>query len=207
MDYFISVLIGYFLGCFQTSYLLSRIFKKADIRKKGSGNAGASNMLIVYGWKYAVITAIFDISKTVLSVCIVSGIFPGNEFLKYLTGVSCILGHIFPFYLNFRGGKGFASFLGLLIAAEPSIALIALPATALLTLLFNYIALSTVIITSSYTIYKIFTSGDIKINLTLSVLMVIILYKHKINFIRIYRGEETGMKKFLNASNDKGDNL
>ncbi len=110
----IAILIGYAFGVIQTAYLLSKSAGKMDIREYGSGNAGASNMTTIMGWKYGVIVATVDILKGLFAVLVVKWIYPHDPNLAYLSGIMAIIGHIFPFYMKFQGGKGVATLIGVL---------------------------------------------------------------------------------------------
>ena len=121
MDRLICVAIGYLFGLFQTGYIYGMI-NHVDIRKHGSGNAGTTNALRTLGWKAGVITFIGDCLKCVLAVVLVRFIFSGSshvELLAIYAGLGAVLGHNFPFYLNFKGGKGIASTAGLILAVHP----------------------------------------------------------------------------------------
>ena len=116
-----SLVIGYFFGCFQTSYFISKLVSKKDIRDMGSGNAGASNVTSELGWKYGILTGVLDILKAYFPAQLVLYIFP-NTFstldMMMLAGTGAILGHIYPFFLGFRGGKGVACYIGMLLAID-----------------------------------------------------------------------------------------
>jgi len=114
----IAMLIGYGFGCIQSAYLLGRIFGKMDIRAHGSGNAGASNITAIMGWKYGIITGTVDILKGALAVLTVKWIYPASPDLAYLSGMMAVIGHIFPFYMKFRGGKGVAALVGMMFGVN-----------------------------------------------------------------------------------------
>ena len=103
MKYLICVLIGYLIGSINPSYIISKLCG-GDIREKGSGNAGASNALIVYGKLIGVFCALFDIGKAFFAVWLMRSAFSDLPLVFALTAVACILGHVFPFYMRFRGG-------------------------------------------------------------------------------------------------------
>ncbi|MDO4710437.1 MAG: glycerol-3-phosphate acyltransferase [Peptostreptococcaceae bacterium] len=118
-----TIILGYLIGCFQTSYILIRLIKKQDIRRYGFGNAGASNTVSAFGWKLGAIVAVVDILKPILSIFILkqliaTGSIDDHDFLVMLNGFFVILGHNYPFYLKFRGGKGTASLIGLGLAID-----------------------------------------------------------------------------------------
>lgn len=198
IEYAISSLIGYLLGCFQSSYIIAKKVKKIDIRKHGSNNAGASNATIVLGWKYGIVTALLDISKALLAVIIAQRIFPGNVTAAYFAGAFAIIGHVFPFYLKFKGGKGLASFIGMTLALEFKIALILAVVLVILTILTDYIAIGTLVIVGAFPIYLLFYNFHL-VNILVCVgLLCLISYKHIINIKRIYKGEEKGLRTLFN---------
>lgn len=117
MERLICLAIGYVCGLFQTGYLVGRM-SHVDIRKKGSGNAGTTNALRVLGWKAGLMTFAGDVIKCVAAFLIVRFMYQGNDSLPLLAlyaGAGVTLGHIFPFYMNFKGGKGIAVMAGLVV--------------------------------------------------------------------------------------------
>ncbi len=127
--------IGYFIGCVQSAYIIGKAVAKIDIREYESGNAGATNITRALGIKAGVAVFAFDVLKAILAYVICSAIFSGNGTFNasnainnYLPGLyagfGTILGHNFPFYLKFKGGKGAASTIGVLLAVNPVIAFI-----------------------------------------------------------------------------------
>ena len=103
MAYAIAIILGYFLGCSNMAYYLAK-GRKADLTKAGSGNLGASNATILLGWKAGILVAVHDIGKAALAVLAVKWLFPGVENAPAAAGVACVLGHIIPFWLRFKGG-------------------------------------------------------------------------------------------------------
>lgn len=190
----VSAFIGYILGCFQTAYIIGRVVKKIDIRKHGSNNAGASNVTIVLGWKYGVITALVDIFKAAIAVILIESIFPGSKELLFIAGAGAILGHIFPFFLGFKGGKGAASLIGMLLAIDLKIALISILTIVIITLVIDYIALGSigmfaVLPLSTYAFNYPLVCTFIGVGLA-----ILSVYKHQINIKRIMRKEEAGLR-------------
>lgn len=114
----ISLLIGYAFGLIQMAYILGKVYR-VDIRKSGSGNAGTTNALRVLGWKAGLITFVGDVLKCIIAVVIVRALYADAANLHVLamyTGVGVTLGHNFPFYMKFKGGKGIAVLAGTIIA-------------------------------------------------------------------------------------------
>ena len=122
MKYFPVILIGYLLGCSSMAYYIGR-WKKQDVRKAGSGNLGASNTTAMLGWGAGVVVGAHDIAKAALAVFLTQLLLPELPFVGAAAGVACVMGHIFPFYLKFKGGKGTASFVGLTLALNLKLAL------------------------------------------------------------------------------------
>ena len=122
MERIICLAIGYLFGMFQTSYIIGKIHHM-DIRQYGSGNAGTTNALRTLGKKAGAMTLIGDMLKCVIAILIVDAVFKNRyqEILPLLgmyTAAGCVLGHNFPFYLGFRGGKGIAASAGMLLAMD-----------------------------------------------------------------------------------------
>ncbi|MBE6595302.1 MAG: glycerol-3-phosphate acyltransferase [Ruminococcaceae bacterium] len=134
----LAALFGYLIGGINPSYIVGRL-RGFDIRQKGSGNAGASNAVIVMGKVVGISSALLDILKAAGVVWLAPVIFRGTPMVAEVAGVSCIFGHVFPVYMRFRGGKGLACLGGVLLAVDFRLLLILLAIEILLILLFDYI--------------------------------------------------------------------
>lgn len=189
-----SALIGYLFGCFQTAYIVGRVKGKIDIRKHGTSNAGASNVTIVLGWKYGAVTALTDIFKAAAAVLLIGALFPNSKELLFITGAFAILGHIFPFFLKFKGGKGAASLIGMSLAIDLKIAVIAILTIVIITLLIDYIALGSIAMFLALPISTHIFHYSIICTIIGIGLALICIYKHYINIIRIMRKEEAGLR-------------
>lgn len=193
MEYLIAALVSYLIGSSNLAYYIARL-KHIDLRSAGSGNLGASNTTILLGWKTGILVGIHDIAKSALAVYLAMAIFPQHEYIGPVAGVASVLGHIFPFYLKFKGGKGFASYLGMTLALNWKLALVVLALVILLTWLTDYIVAGTV----TTIIVVPISMGIMCHSVTLAVILLIgtavIAYKHKENFVRIYHGTEIGFK-------------
>jgi acyl phosphate:glycerol-3-phosphate acyltransferase len=196
----VSALIGYLLGCFQTAYIVGRVVKRIDIRTQGSNNAGASNVTMVLGWKYGAITAFTDIFKASLAVILAGVIFPGSKELIFIAGASAVLGHIFPFFLKFKGGKGAASLVGMLLAIDLKLAIIAILTIVIITLVIDYIALGSIGMFSVLPVSTYAYNYPIICTLIGVGLALLCVYKHKINIKRIIKKEETGLRRVVNKN-------
>jgi len=119
-DILIYLIFGYLVGSFTFAQILSLIFFKTDLRKRGTGYTGASNLVALAGWKWGIIAGILDISKTFL-VLILTYKFTNSEFYSLLSGIMTALGHIYPIYFGFKGGKGGACATAILFFISPKV--------------------------------------------------------------------------------------
>ena len=193
MEYLVSIGLGYLLGCSNMAYWLGRI-KKVDIRSNGSGNLGASNATVLLGWGAGVIVALHDIGKAVLAVVLAKLLFPGVEYVGAAAGVAAVLGHIFPFYLKFKGGKGLASFWGLILALNWKVALAMGLLGILITVVTDFISLAalTISITAPLGIWLV--TGGTAVPLILCVATAVMIFKHIENIQRILNRTEIGLR-------------
>ena len=186
--YPLIVLIGYLLGSLNLAMLFAKL-KGVDIRAGGSGNPGTSNALTLMGWKIGVLVGAHDIGKGILAVWLCTKIFPTVPYVGAAAGVSCVLGHIYPFYMGFRGGKGFAAYLGMTLALNWRFALGLLVAIVLLVLITDYIVVGTMTTVVSFPAFCAI-NHHYAVALLLCVASLIIIYKHRANLIRIANGTE-----------------
>jgi len=197
-----AIVIGYLFGCIQPSYIIGRLIGGIDIRKHGTNNAGASNVTTVLGWRYGLLVAIIDIAKGFWAVRTFADLFSERVELLYLTGFMVIIGHIFPMFMKFKGGKGAAAFIGIVLAINPVFGLINIGLITLVTLLTDYIALGTIAMYFGMVLYCIFTEvPPIVVFLSMGML-VLILFKHRINLTRMRDGTEIGLRANLNKNKE-----
>ncbi len=189
MESVYCTLIGYTVGTFNPSYLLARI-KGFDIRKKGSGNAGASNALILFGKLLGIICALMDIAKAYLAVLLTEVLFPNFSLAFAITGTSCILGHIFPFYMKFKGGKGLACLGGIILSFDWRLFLIMLTAEIILVLIVDYICFVPLTASVAFAAVYAVARRDLIGTLILLCSTGVILLRHVENLRRIRRGTE-----------------
>ena len=196
MAYLFSILIGYVLGSSSMTYYLGRL-KNIDVRNHGTGNLGASNAAVTMGWGAAVLVAVHDIGKAVLAVYLARWIFPGVGYLGELAGVACVIGHMYPFYLGFRGGKGLASFIGMTIALHFPVALGAVILLVLVTVLSNFIALGTITLAVVVPVALWIVTGDVWMFVALLPATLVMIFKHLENVKRILAGTEIGLRSTI----------
>tara|TARA_B100001564_G_scaffold357452_1_gene373719 strand:- start:4056 stop:4637 length:582 start_codon:yes stop_codon:yes gene_type:complete len=190
LDLIIVCLYSYLLGSVPFGLILTKIFLKEDVRNIGSGNIGATNVLRTGKKSLAGLTLIFDIFKGYLSIYLTSNYF--SE-LIYLAALLCLLGHIFPIWLKFKGGKGVATYLGIIIALSFKFGIIFAISWLVTLFLFRFSSLasivSTLIVFMSSVIYN-----DINLNMCLFIFLLIILYTHRENILRIKNKTENKIK-------------
>ena len=202
--YIIMAIIAYLIGSVNFSIIFSKRFAGFDVREKGSGNAGTTNMLRSVGKKAAVITLICDILKGVVSIgiAILLGNIPdlNKELLVQIAGVSVILGHTFPIFFGFKGGKGVATSLGVLLLSNWQIGLICLVFALVLMILTRMVSVGscaaavlfpvlTLFINEHYTVLTEGKTGSVYFIYSV-ILAVIVLFNHRTNIKRILNGTE-----------------
>jgi len=206
-DLMLVVLIGYLLGNIQAGYLLGKLLKKVDIRTLGQGNAGASNAVESLGWKFGVLVALIDILKGVAAILLVKFMFSvgfnkEGALLLYTTGYFAILGHIYPFYMKFKGGKGTAALIGILLGMNPVYGIIAMFILAGVTFATDYIAIGTLSLlfyVLFMTIFKDLGLWPIMITIAGGLLSI---WLHLPNFRRIQNGQETKLSTVLHRKKE-----
>lgn len=194
-------IIGYLIGCINPSYFLGKMLG-LDIREKGSGNAGASNALILFGKLRGTLCAIFDILKAYIAITIAETLFPSYSLTFALTATSCILGHIFPFYINFHGGKGLASLGGAILKYDWRIFLIMLLCASVMAIIVNYICFVPICASITFSVIYALRERNLLAFAILFVTAVIIFIKHIENLNRIKNGTELHLS-FLWNKNDE----
>lgn len=197
MTYVVSAVIGYLIGCFQTSYIIAKLTKKIDIREHGSGNAGTTNAIRVMGWKLGLLTFGGDILKAVLAVVILRQYFD-DSLAGLVAGSLVVIGHNWPFVLKFKGGKGIASTLGLLLAYDIRIGLFAWAVAALVIWLTKYVSLGSILLVIIMPVgIALLYPGEIAPLIITTILAIIGIARHKANIGRLTAGNENklGQKK------------
>jgi glycerol-3-phosphate acyltransferase PlsY len=188
----ICISIAYLLGSIPFGYLLVRIFRKQDIRATGSGNIGATNVARSGAKGLGVATLLLDLAKAYMAVEVAKHLAPGQYDVAVMAAVAAVLGHMFPMWLRFRGGKGVASGLGVFLALTPLSAMCILGVFLLIVLLTRYVSLGSILASASLPFFAYFfvrpqsaltTAGFVAI-------AVLIIAKHKDNMRRLLAGTE-----------------
>ena len=189
MDYIVTALISYLFGSIPFGYLFTKILLKKDIRNVGSGNIGATNVLRTGNKSLGYLTLILDIAKAVVPVIYIKFNYPD---LVYISALCAFLGHLFPIWLKFKGGKGVATFVGILISINIYYALVFGIVWTLTFLISRYSSLSSLFASISITIYLLIINQS---NIIFFIIMfVLIFYTHRENIKRLINKEETKSK-------------
>ena len=190
LELFLVLFYSYFVGSIPFGLLITKIFLKKDIRTVGSGNIGTTNVLRTGNKFLAFATLMFDILKGYISVLITLEFF--ND-LIYFSALICFIAHIFPVWLKFKGGKGVATYLGIILALSFKFGIIFCITWLLISFIFRYSSLASIIgslVVFAYSI--IFDSGTLSI--FLFIIFIIILYTHRENIVRLKDSKETKIK-------------
>ena len=193
VSYALIVLLAYLLGTSNLAYFIARR-RGINILQTGTNNPGASNAMMLLGWKMGVLVGLHDIGKAFLAAFLAGLLFPELPLSREVAGAACVLGHMFPFYLRFRGGKGFASTLGMIAALNWRFVLLLGVAIIVVVLITDYIVAGTVLTVVSYPVYCLATHQLIAAAI-LAGIALIILMKHRVNFVRIWKGTEVGLRR------------
>src|SRR5690554_2412852 len=196
--YLIVITLGYIFGCLQWSYIIGKLLKKQDIRNLGGGNAGASNTVTVFGWKIGVAVGLLDILKAIISIIIIRYILKSTDMFElYLNGTSVVLGHNYPFFMGFKGGKGTASTVGMMLAINYKLGLLGILVIFLVTVLSDYIALGTMALVSFFVIATLYLGYGPQCLVLAIFLALLSAYKHLPNMKRILARQESGLRDAL----------
>ena len=196
---FVVVLLGYFLGCLNGSVLVSHFIIRDDVRQHGSGNAGMTNILRNYGKKMAAFTALGDFGKGIVAVAVGRMIFTlaGITVLDggYIAGFFVVLGHLFPLYFGFKGGKGVATAAGAILATAPLVVLALAVVFFALAFSTRIVSLSSVTVAALYPVFTFFYSGwmgyDVAFTTFCAAVMGgLVIWMHRANIKRLLNGTE-----------------
>ena len=188
--------VSYLLGSIPFGYLLVRFFRKADIRAQGSGNIGATNVARAGGKGLGMLTLLLDLGKGLIAVLIARHLAPGRpgfpSDLAVGSAVAAVLGHIFPVWLGFRGGKGVATALGVFLALAPSVALAGVGVFALLVLTTRIVGLASVIAAALFPIFALLLLPDRSTVFLggIALIAMLVIVKHRGNMARLLKGTE-----------------
>lgn len=201
----VTAIAAYLFGSLNSALLVCRIFKHDDIRKYGSKSAGLTNVLRVYGKGLALVTLLCDLFKGIVAVVlarlIVTNVFDvlffgDNLFIGYVAGICVVLGHVFPLYYGFKGGKGVLTACTTMLAVDPLTTLLCLAVFIIIVSITKYVSLGSMVATIAYPIFTAIMQSlrgydGVWLNVIFAAMFpVLIVYKHKANIIRLKNHEE-----------------
>ena len=208
MERLICIVIGYLFGLIQTGYIYGKM-NHIDIRKHGSGNAGTTNALRTLGWKAAVITFIGDCLKCILAVCVARLIFAEHDskaLLALYAATGAVLGHNYPFYLKFKGGKGIASTVGLILAINPLMFVITAVVFIAILLCTQYVSVGSIVIMILFVAQVILygqqggfqlAPAELTEFYVITILLALLaIWRHRANILRLIQGTENKINVF-----------
>lgn len=198
IDLFLLLILAYLVGAIPTSIWVGKIFYKIDIRNFGSGNAGASNAIRVFGTPVGLFVLVFDMFKGYVAVNLVQ-LFsfldpatPQYVNVQIILGIAAVLGHIYPVYAGFRGGKGVATVFGVLLALQPFATLCAAGVFLISFFITRYSSVGSILAGLSFPIWIIvvFKSENLQLNIFSILVGILLIYTHRKNVVRLWNGNE-----------------
>lgn len=206
----LCVLIGYGFGCLQFAYILGKVLQGIDIRKYGSGNAGTTNAIRVLGTKIGITTLVLDIIKAVCALVVIALLWGYDQKQLLLWGgIGVVLGHNYPFYMQFKGGKGVAATIGIFLATDIRLLVLAGAPALLILATTKYMSLASLTYMFLLVVVSAVFFIGTPIGLEVMVLVVILstsgFWRHRSNIKRLIRGEEVkmGQKVKINQEENK----
>lgn len=193
--YVLVGLVGYLLGSINFAIIICKRIAGIDIREKGSNNAGTTNVLRTVGKKAAAMTLICDILKGVVAVLLAmlaAKIWDGTdvETLKYLAALMAIIGHTFPIYYGFRGGKGVATSLGAMLVVNPQIGLICLVFALIIIIATRWVSLGSILAATLFPILTVFMVDSFGAKVVSILMALLVIFNHRANLKRLREGTE-----------------
>lgn len=193
--YILVALVAYLIGSINFAIIFSKKFAGFDLRERGSKNAGTTNVLRTVGKKAAILTLICDMLKGVVSVLLamlVAKIWTETdlEIIKYLAGLMAIIGHTYPIYYGFKGGKGVATSLGVLLIVNPQIGLICLVFALTIMAFTRWVSLGSILAAILFPILTIFMVDNMGAKIISILIGALVVFNHRTNISRLKNGTE-----------------
>ncbi len=201
MDYLISGVLGYLVGCVNPSYIISKQ-KGFDLRKRGSNNAGGSNAFITMGPMIGVFCMLFDLVKAYVVVKLVAIFISSLKLAALIAGVTCIIGHMFPVFMGFKGGKGLACIGGSILAYKPWLFLVMIVILGGIAFLIDYICFVPISASITFPIIYYILESNLTGVLIICIASVAVLWKHTENLKRIHAGTEARLSYIWNKDEE-----
>lgn len=190
MKLVLTIIVSYLMGSFSAAYFLGKFIKKTDIRDYGSGNAGTTNALRVFGKKIGILTFLIDIAKGIIAILIAQYIM--GEQGRYIAALFVVIGHNWPVFLNFKGGKGIATSLGVLFVLNYKLGLIVLVIGVLVIAVSKYVSLGSIVgsVSAPFVSYLLLGTVYDYLFYTTLILAFLSIFRHRENIKRLIKGNE-----------------
>ena len=185
----VLIFLAYLLGSISAAILVCKLLGLSDPRTGGSGNPGTTNVMRLHGKTAAFLTLTGDVFKGIIPV-LLAKVIVGSEFIIALSGFAAFLGHIFPIYFKFRGGKGVATLIGILLATHWLLGLAYVITWILTAAIFRYSSLAALIATLSIPFYTYFLEQNFQYTVSFSMIAVILFWRHKSNIHNLLNNKE-----------------
>ena len=202
----VSIVAAYLLGSIPSSVWYGIGYFGIDVRKQGSGNAGATNTFRVLGKRAGTVVMLIDVMKGWTATCLASMLFYMNEIgetellvYKILFGIVAIIGHIFPVFVNFKGGKGIATLLGMVLAIHPELASVCITIFILTLVASQYVSLSSILATLAFPVLSwlgLFGHPEPLLIVFGFTMFILVVFTHQKNIVRLLNGNESRVKIF-----------
>ncbi|GAE91502.1 acyl-phosphate:glycerol-3-phosphate O-acyltransferase PlsY [Gracilibacillus boraciitolerans JCM 21714] len=192
MEYIIFIILAYLLGSIPTGLIVGKVGYQKDIREHGSGNLGATNTFRVLGFKAGIIVTLVDILKGTLAAALPI-IFQVTEVYPLIVGIFAVIGHMYPIFAKFKGGKAVATSSGVILAVNPLLFIIMIFCFLGILYLTKYVSLASML-TGIITIIVTLVQKDYDLTIVLSILTAFIIYRHQANIKRIWNKTEPKIK-------------
>jgi glycerol-3-phosphate acyltransferase PlsY len=183
------ILFAYLFGSVASAIVVCKLMRLSDPRTQGSGNPGATNVLRLHGKKAATLTLVGDVFKGVIPVLLANGLHAPDHIIA-LTGLAAFSGHLFPIYFGFHGGKGVATFIGVLFATYWLLGLTYIGTWLLMTLLFRYSSLSALIAAAMTPVFTVLLLPNPVFIVANSVMSIFLIWRHRSNIRKLLDGTE-----------------
>jgi glycerol-3-phosphate acyltransferase PlsY len=205
----LTLILSYLLGSVATAVWTGKLFHGIDVREHGSGNAGATNVIRILGWKTGIPVLLIDVLKGWVAAMLPVFFTLGGEGIALLTnyqilaGVAVVIGHIFPIFAGFHGGKGVATIFGVLLAIHPLLTISCMGVFLCVMLITGYVSLSSMSAGVAFPIFLLlfFNTPSLFFKIFSILVAIALIYTHRKNILRLLKGEETklfnkGIKKY-----------
>ncbi|MFP7169247.1 glycerol-3-phosphate 1-O-acyltransferase PlsY [Terribacillus sp. 7520-G] len=200
MEYVLFILLAYIIGSIPSALIVGKVSYNIDVREHGSGNLGATNTFRTLGKKAGTIVLIADILKGTIATIL--PVLFGMDLYLLVIGLGAVIGHVYPIFARFKGGKAVATSAGIILGVNAWLFVIILASFVVVLLLSKYVSLASMTAGVVGVIVSIFIAQDVILSIVLGLLAIFILYKHRQNIVRIIRREEP-KASFLVKNNSK----